>query len=108
MDIKRPRHAKGDRPTFFNQEPAAERLLAMVIALAGELAVLRERLDTIERLGADKALFSLDDIEAYEPPLDVQERREQWCQDYLDRLFRVLDDEAESMPPAAGPGAPDD
>ena len=106
MDIKLPRNAKGDRPTFFRNEPAADRLLTMVIGLAGELAVVRERLDTIERLNAEKGVFTAADIESYAPPLDVQEQREQWRQDFLDRLFRVLDEE--SAPQSSnGPDAGD-
>jgi hypothetical protein len=41
--------AKGKRPVYF-EDPQVDKLLAMVIALTGEVSVLRERLDTLERL----------------------------------------------------------
>lgn len=96
MDIKLPRDAKGPRPKFFADEPAADRLLTMVMTLAGELAVIRERLDTVERLAAQKGLLSDVEIDAFEPSIEVQEDREAWRQQYLDRLFRVLSDDAGS------------
>ena len=40
---------KGKRPYFFD-DPAVERVLAITMAVVQELAVTRERLDTIERL----------------------------------------------------------
>lgn len=65
--IKLKRKAKGKRPFYFN-DPDVDRLLSMLMALAGELAVTRDRLDTLERVAAAKGLFSADDIEAM--PLD--------------------------------------
>ena len=41
------------------------------MAVAGELSVLRERLDTIERLARAKGLLSLDEIEGYRPDEQV-------------------------------------
>lgn len=108
MTIKLPRDAKGKRPDFFPAEPAADRLLTMVMALAGELAVVRERLDTIERLAAEKDLITNADIEAYEPSITVLEEREASRQQFLDRLFQVLNDEMNAPdpanPPADSPG----
>ena len=58
------RKAKGKRPVYFN-DPENDKLLAITMAVAGELSVLRERLDTIERLARAKGLLSLDEIEGY-------------------------------------------
>ncbi len=41
--------AKGKRPVYF-EDPQVDKLLAMVIALTGEVSVLRERIDNLERL----------------------------------------------------------
>ena len=103
MNIHLPRSAKGKRPKFFAAEPAADRLLTMVMSLAGEVSVLRERLDTIECLATDKGLMTAAEIEAYEPSIADQERREAWRQNFLDRLFQVLTDEVNEAAPAAGP-----
>ena len=45
--------AKGKKPTFF-ADPQVDKLMAIVMALAGEVSVLRERLDTVERLAESK------------------------------------------------------
>ena len=41
--------ARGERPQFF-ADPAIDKTLAITLALAGEVAVLRDRIDSIERL----------------------------------------------------------
>ena len=43
----------------------------MIMALTGELAVARDRIDTIERVAATKGLFSSDDIENFDLDADV-------------------------------------
>jgi DNA-binding transcriptional ArsR family regulator len=43
------RKAKGERPYFFD-DPNVDRVVSMVMGLAGEVAVLHDRLDTLERL----------------------------------------------------------
>ena len=58
--------AKGKRPAYF-EDPAIDRTLSIVMAIAGEMAVLRERVDTIERLLDAKGTINRDDIEAYVP-----------------------------------------
>jgi hypothetical protein len=58
--------AKGKRPQYFD-DPATDRILSIVMAVAGEVAVLRERLDTVERLLEAKGSISRADIEAYVP-----------------------------------------
>lgn len=93
--IKMPRHAKGKRPKFFPEEPAADRLMTILMSLVTEVAVVRERLDTFERLVEDKGVVSQQDIEDFEPSLEVREDRERWRQEYLDRVLRVLADEVE-------------
>ena len=52
--------AKGKKPTFF-ADPQVDKLMAIVMALAGEVSVLRERLDTVERLAENKGLLSARD-----------------------------------------------
>ena len=87
------RHAKGKRPDFYPDEPGAERTLGILMALVTEVAVLRERLDTIEQVAAAKGLLSSEDIENFEPSIEQREARETWRQAYLDRVLHVLSDE---------------
>ena len=65
------------------------------MALAGEVSVLRERLDTVERLAAANGLFTQHDIEAYHPDEDVMAERERWRTEYLERVLRVVHQELE-------------
>lgn len=91
--LKINRVAKGKRPTFYPDEPAAERLLSIVAALVTEVAVLRERCDTMERIADAKGVVLTNDIEAYAPDAKALEERERWRQGYMDRVFAVLDQE---------------
>jgi hypothetical protein len=81
--------AKGKRPVYFD-DPQVDKLVAIVMALAGEVSVLRERLDTVERLLEAKGILSIADIEAYQPENGVAQEREQWRAEYIARILRVL------------------
>ena len=87
--------AKGGRPLFL-ETPAQDDLLAIVVAVAQELAVMRERADTVERLLVQKGILGPDDIEQYKPDQSVDLAREQWRQDYLGRIFRAVKERAEA------------
>lgn len=89
------RKAKGKRPYFF-ENPESDKLLAITMALAAELAVTRDRLDTIERLLERDGHINRGDIEAYEPDEAVRERRHQWRETYLERLLRIVHHDLES------------
>ena len=93
------RKAKGERPAFFD-DPQIDKLLAIVMALAGEVSVLRERLDTVERLLEAKGLLSRQDIEAYRAEDTAATEREQWRAEYIERILRVIHQEQEAA--AAG------
>ena len=41
--------AKGERPQYF-QDPAIDKVLAITMALAGEVAVMHDQIDTMQRL----------------------------------------------------------
>lgn len=88
--------AKGKRPVYFD-DPQLDKLLAIVMALAGEVSVLRERLDTLERLAQTKGLFSIEEIEAYQPDDQIAQEREQWRADYIARVLRVVHEELDAF-----------
>jgi hypothetical protein len=100
------RVARGPRPDFFSGEPAADRLLTMILALASDVAALRERVDTIERITAARGMDLAAEIDAYEPPIAVREERERWRQQFLDRLLKVFGDEVAGLPPPPTPAPP--
>ena len=89
--VKINRVAKGKRPVFMPAEPIAERTLAVVSALVTELAVMRERIDTLERLADSKGLVRTAEIEDFAPDSRVLAERERWRQAYMDRVFAILD-----------------
>ena len=94
--IKRIRTAKGRRPYFFD-DPNIDKLLAMIMALTGEVSVIRERLDTHERLAEKKKLPTSDNIEGYKPTEAVEQWRVQWRADYIARIRRIVQVELDQL-----------
>ncbi|MHC5596189.1 MAG: hypothetical protein ACYTXC_09575 [Nostoc sp.] len=88
--------AKGKRPVYL-ENPQIDKLLAIVTALTGEVSVLHERLDTIERLLEVKGILLATEIEAYEPDAKVIKEREQWRGEYIARVLRVVQQELETL-----------
>jgi hypothetical protein len=86
----------GKRPHFF-ADADVDRLLAIVWAMAAELAVTRERLDTLERLLAARDVVARADIEGYRPDAVAATERGQMQLEYVARLLRVLQQEVEAM-----------
>jgi len=87
---------KGKRPFFFKDQDV-ERVLAVTMAIAQEVGVMRERLDTVERLLEEKGTVTRADIEAYTPAKPVAEERGAWTQEYLARILRVYQQEIEGL-----------
>jgi hypothetical protein len=88
-----PRFTRSKRPNFFD-DPAVDQLLGIVLGLTQEISVLRDRVDTIERVMDDKGSVSRADIESYVPDAEAQAERAQVRAEYLQRVFRVLRHEA--------------
>jgi polyhydroxyalkanoate synthesis regulator phasin len=88
--------SKGKRPYFFD-DPAVERVLAITMAVAGELAVTHERLDTIERLLQQKGVLQREDIERYTPDDNAAEERQRWHAEYIARVLRIVQQELEAL-----------
>lgn len=88
--------AKGKRPWFL-ADPNVERVLSITMAVAGEVAVLRQRLDTIETLLEERGSISKADIEAFSPSRSQQEARGRWNQEYLARILRILQQDQDAM-----------
>lgn len=80
---------KGRNPHFF-ADPNIDRLLSMLMELASEMSVMRDRLDTHERLAATKGIYTEDDIETFRPNDDEAKAREEWRGKFLDRILKAL------------------
>lgn len=88
--------SKGKRPYFF-ADADVERVLSITMAIAGEVAVLRQRLDTVETLLAERGSISKADIDAFEPTPEQAEARGRWSQEYLTRILRIVQQEREAI-----------
>lgn len=106
-DIKRIRTAKGRRPYFFD-DPNIDRLIAMLMALVAEVSVIRERLDTHERLAQENRVATPDEIESYEPPDHVLQERADRRERYIGRILRIQTDELERIARQESEGNIDD
>jgi hypothetical protein len=84
---------KGKRPEIYNT-PGVDYLMHMVMVLAQELNVTRDRLDTLEALSEANKKVSQDNIDAYEPSQEILERREARRQNFMTNLFSVMNQEA--------------
>jgi len=90
--------AKGKRPIYF-ESPETDKLLAIVLALAEEVSVLRDRLDAVERLAEAKGLLSQAEISAYQPDEAAAKERAQQRSAYIERILRVVAADPEAIAP---------
>ena len=97
---------KGKRPYFFECKES-ERVMAITMAVAQELAVMRMRLDTIERLLDDSGSVSRADIEHFVPGKAEAEERGAWTQEYMARILRIVQQEIEAIDVADEPSSED-
>jgi hypothetical protein len=88
--------AKGKRPAYF-EDAATDRTLSIVMALVGEVSVLRERLDTVERLLETKGTISRADIEAYAPDRAAGHERGLQTAEYIARIMRGVQQDMEAL-----------
>ena len=88
----------GERPAFFD-DPAVDQLLAIIMAMSGELSVLYDRVDTLERLLDSKQVVEREEIEGYQPPDAVEDERKQRRSAYIRRLLRIIREDAENIVP---------
>ena len=79
--------AKGKRPEFF-EKPEDERIYSILMAVVGEVSVLQQRLDTVERLLDSKGAISRSDIENYAPDKDAGIERGEMIREYIFRVMR--------------------
>ncbi len=88
--------AKGKRPEYFT-DPALDRMLSMLMALTGEVSVLRERLDTVERLLEEKGSLSRGDIESYAPDREAAGERGALAREFIARVMRGVQQDMEAI-----------
>ena len=88
--------AKGKRP-YFLDNPEVERVMNITMAVAMEVGVMHERLDTIERLLAKKGILNTTEIDAFEPNNEEVIARQLWHARYIARVLRIVQQELEAL-----------
>jgi hypothetical protein len=84
------RVSKGKRPQF-HDSVAVDQLFAVVTALAAELSVAFDRLDTVERVLAANGVITESAIEGYEPEGAAAEARGARRAALIKRVFAVFE-----------------
>lgn len=88
--------SKGKRPQFLGT-PAEEHLMSMTMALMQELAVTRERLDTVERLLDQHGLVAKSEVNSYCPNDAAAEERMHSQHMLIKTVMRSMEQELETL-----------
>ena len=88
--------SKGKRPEYFADE-MSENHFSITMALIAELAVARERNDTLERLLVSKGVISKEEIENFLPDEKAAQERQLSQVEYSTRIFRSLQQQLERI-----------
>jgi hypothetical protein len=93
----RPRKATGPARPRYLVDADIDRVMAAVLALVSEVAALRERLDTHERLAAQGLAATPAVVEAHQADPATEAEREAWRDACIRRLFRVFTEDIEAL-----------
>lgn len=85
---------KGKRPQYFS-DPAIDKLLWATMTIAQELAVTRDRLDSVERLLEGRKVLKAGAVDAYVPPAPVEAERDAARNAFIARVLRAVEAELE-------------
>ena len=92
MSMDRPhvvKDARGKRPQFYPVS-GLDHAMSMIMVLAGEIAVIHDRLDSAERVAKANGLDLAAGIETLVLDQDALEAREAWRQDFLERIYYLM------------------
>ena len=84
-----PRDPKGRRAQFY-PDPAVDQLMAIVVALAAEVSVAFDRIDTLERLLEERGVIAGRDVEDWQPDAAASAERARRREALIERVFQVL------------------
>lgn len=87
---------QGKRPEYFS-DAMSEQHYSITMALVAELAVARERIDTLERVLQQNGLLDTDAIDQYIPDDTAATERQTAQMEYSARIFRALQQQVEAM-----------
>ena len=89
QNIHLPKKAKGSRPYFF-EDPAVDKLMAMLMGLVGEVSVLNDRVDSMQRLLIEKGALQPGQLDNYHPDAAVREERDSQREALLANVLRII------------------
>lgn len=87
---------RGKRPKIYDHQ-GLDHLMAMTTALVQEVAVLRDRVDLIERVAESKGVMLQEEIESFTLNQEALEARESWRMKYLARIYAIFEQEAAEL-----------
>lgn len=86
FNLERIQRSIGSQPRV-HDNPTVDALSGMVIALLGEVAVLRDRLDAHERLSGNAGGFGPEDVDRFRPDTEANLRRQAVRDAIYDRVL---------------------
>jgi hypothetical protein len=89
------RTIRGGRAFFFS-DPAIDKVLNMVVTLAGEVWALRERLSAMEAIGVRQGSLSATEVDDYEFTPEEDARLGAQRREFIESLFRVIEEQVEA------------
>lgn len=98
------KNAKGRRPQFLGTK-AEEHLMSMTMALMQELAVTRERVDTLERVLEQKGILSKPEINTFTPDAEAEVERQAAHHKLIASVMRSMEQEVHALKEQVKPDA---
>ena len=96
------RTVRGKRPKIYPTD-GQDHMMAMIMALVQEVAVLRDRVDLVERVAESKGIILSKEIESFVLDQSALEEREVWRNEYMARIFAIFEQEAAELEAKATP-----
>ena len=90
------RTVRGKRPKMYPND-GMDHMMSMMMTLVQEVAVLRDRVDLVERVAASKGVILADEIENFELDQAALEAREAARNQYMSRIFAIFEQEAAEL-----------
>jgi hypothetical protein len=89
-------HSRGARPHFYS-EPGLDQAMSMILVLASELSVMRDRIDAMERVATHHGIDFVTEINQLVLDQAALDAREQSRQTLLQRLYYVVRKQAHEL-----------
>lgn len=96
------RAAKGKRPEP-HRDGSTDRLISMIVALTAEVAALRQRLDSVERVAEQKGAFAQADVEDFRPDPEASLAQDELRRRIIENVFYLVTKELRDLREGATP-----